>query len=122
MNEILSNQTADDVLEDFGDKRYAFFCVGCKMHHLINTDETVKPRWVWNGSMTQPTFSPSIHIKYETRKKQPVFGLPDDAPIVMVQNTCHSFVNDGIIDYLSDCTHEYSGKKVKLPKVSEWPY
>lgn len=28
---------------------------------------------------------------------------------------CHSFVRDGQIQYLGDCTHEYAGKTVDLP-------
>lgn len=31
------------------------------------------------------------------------------------KSVCHSFVRDGQIQYLGDCTHEYAGKTVDLP-------
>lgn len=30
---------------------------------------------------------------------------------------CHSFIKDGMIQFLGDCTHELKGKTVKLPEV-----
>lgn len=33
-------------------------------------------------------------------------------------HTCHSFVRDGQIEFLSDCTHALAGKTVSLPAVA----
>ena len=31
--------------------------------------------------------------------------------------TCHSFVTDGKIQYLNDCTHEYAGQTIELEDI-----
>jgi hypothetical protein len=30
---------------------------------------------------------------------------------------CHSFVRDGRIEFLSDCTHSLAGQTVELPEI-----
>jgi hypothetical protein len=37
----------------------------------------------------------------------------------MVDRVCHSFVVDGRIQFLGDCTHHLAGQTVDLPP---WPY
>ena len=56
--------------------------------------------WTWNGNVNSPTLRPSV--------------LSRQPPIV-----CHSFIKDGQIQFLSDCTHEYAGKTVDLLEV-DW--
>lgn len=63
-----------------------------------------KDRWDFNGDMERPTFYPSIKTSAE-------FG-PERRPFV-----CHSYVTDGQIKYLTDCTHALSGQTVDLPEV-----
>lgn len=36
------------------------------------------------------------------------------------KNICHSFITDGSIEYLSDCTHELAGETVPLPVLEEY--
>lgn len=87
----------------------AFVCPGCiNMHggsglHLlpVNTSEKT-PSWDWNGSLDNPTLNPSIL----TGKDSP--------------NICHSFLLDGVFEFLSDCTHELAGQKVELPDLPDW--
>lgn len=84
-----------------------FHCLGCDMEHVIYTKNS-KVCWGWNGSMDKPTFTPSYLCAYpwgEERKKV----------------VCHSFIVDGNIQYLNDCTHHLSGKTVPLPAVEVWP-
>ena len=90
-------------LEDKGE-RYAlmFFCPGCRMSHQVNVDRDGVPKWTWNQSMDSPTFSPSILITW-------TYG--DEG------KRCHSFVHNGQIEFLSDCTHELRDRTVTLP---EW--
>jgi len=33
-----------------------------------------------------------------------------------VHKVCHSFVTDGNIQYLGDCTHELAGQTIELPE------
>lgn len=88
---------------------YMFDCPGCKFAHEI----TVQPirnefgaGWEWNGGLDKPTFNPSLRVRWE--------GLRDGVEFVKI---CHSFIRDGQIQFLSDCTHELAGQTVELPEV-----
>lgn len=84
-----------------GDDNQLFFeCPGCKIMHGISVGVGKGPRWGWNGSADRPTFTPSIKTHYP-------YGW--GAEIV-----CHSFITDGRIQFLSDCTHELAGKTVDM--------
>lgn len=74
-----------------------FYCPGCKGAHGVDTvtpNPLTGAKWLWNGSVSEPTFSPSIHV---------------------LNPCCHSFVKNGRIQYLEDSYHELSGKTVDLP-------
>lgn len=65
--------------------------------------------WSWNGDMEKPTFNPSILTKVE---------LGDGRNFV-----CHSFVTDGFVQFLSDCTHGKGGTSEELLDIDapfEW--
>ena len=82
--------------------RWMIFCPGCECAHGINDG------WKFNGNFDLPTFTPSILVK-----SRGYVGLISDN---VVENTvCHSFVTDGKIRFLSDCTHALKGKTVDLP-------
>lgn len=109
------------------DELIRFYCPGCKTHHHIQHGSDIGPNWGWNGSLERPTFSPSVLVSgtdftergradYEAWRAA---GHPDRggkaferAPMV-----CHSFVTDGRIQYLGDCTHELAGQTVDLPPL-----
>lgn len=84
-----------------------FWCPGCKSAHVVNTSG---PRWDYNDNADAPTFSPSIKVTYNG----PDAGQGDAPPAV-----CHSFVRDGNIQFLGDCTHVLAGQTVPIP---EWPH
>lgn len=90
-----------------------FWCPGCDHAHCIHVaGEGPHPRWGWNGNVDKPTFTPSILVK-TGRAVDPAFEPePGDPPEV-----CHSFVTDGRIQFLGDCTHALAGQTVDLP---EW--
>lgn len=85
-----------------------FHCPGCKRMHAIQHGSDIGPNWSWNGSTTAPTFSPSVLVTYNGSD-----AGRDGAPPAV----CHSFVTDGRIQFLGDCTHELAGQTVDLP---EW--
>lgn len=58
--------------------------------------------WSWNGNTEKPTLHPSILTTYRHGE---------------TTHRCHSFVNDGVIQFLSDCTHELVGQSVELLEV-----
>lgn len=102
-----------------------FHCPGCKHGHQISVNGP--NAWSWNGSLTAPTFSPSILIQsgHYIRGHQPGACWcsynaehPDD-PSGFSCSCCHSFVADGKIQFLNDCTHEFAGQTVEIPNWAE---
>ena len=93
-----------------GDNLHVFFCPGCGCGHMIDSK-----RWTWNGDRQSPTISPSILVT----GTKPV--TDEEAARIMagekfepVKTRCHSFVRNGNIEFLSDCTHNLAGKTVPL--------
>lgn len=96
----------------------AFECPGCGVPHQVLVGAGAGLRWTWNGNAERPTFSPSILV----RGTQPLADeahsawmcgeAPLPAPVPFV---CHSFVVDGSIQLLVDCTHELAGQTVDIP-------
>lgn len=83
----------------------AFWCPGCKESHGVGINSGAAGRsWTFNDNPEAPTFSPSVLV---TMRGDPEEGID--------QEICHSFVSDGRIQFLSDCTHELAGQTVPLP-------
>jgi hypothetical protein len=79
------------------------WCPACKTPHAFDK------RWTFNGNHEAPTFRNSMlrqdHAFNETTGKY-------DGP---VKYTCHSYLTDGVWEYLKDCSHEMKSKKVPAP-------
>lgn len=85
---------------------------------------------MWNGNAEQPTFIPSVLVRsghYASHAKpddncwckynaQCVANGEESAPFAC--SVCHSFVTNGRIQFLNDCTHALAGQTVDLP---DWP-
>jgi uncharacterized protein DUF6527 len=92
-----------------------FECPGCATVPQIVEGPSARHRikvegeyaWGWNGSLDAPTITPSILFQWYHKGDPPI-----DA-------RCHSFIKDGQIEFLSDCTHALAGKTVLLPEMSE---
>lgn len=84
-----------------------FYCPGCECEHGVWTSKPASngAQWKWNGDMILPTFTPSLIVTTEYPQGH---GRP---PVV---KRCHSYVTDGKIKFLSDCTHALSGQTVAL--------
>jgi len=91
-----------------------FFCPGCESTHAVNFHPN-GPKWTYNGNAEKPTFNPSILVRLEWSKNMD----PGDNPDEYRDEVCHSFVRDGMIQFLGDCTHALAGKTVEIP---EWPH
>lgn len=89
-----------------GDYGIRFDCPGCGESHVVPTKPTARG-WDFNGSLERPTISPSLLVTYR--------GVDDDGS--RVETRCHSFVRDGRIEFLSDCTHALAGQTVDLPEI-----
>ena len=92
------------VIQQADDGRMLFECPGCNMLHGVYVKREQRPRWDWNGSMDRPTFSPSILVTWEWGEQR-------------AKKVCHSYVRDGQIQFLSDCTHSLAGQTVPLPSI-----
>ena len=51
--------------------------------------------WTWNGSTNAPTLRPSVRTEGHNFR-------------------CHSFINDGNVQFLDDCSHELAGQTLAL--------
>lgn len=76
---------------------YVFDCPGCNQSHLVPM-----PRWTFTGTREKPTFNPSLLCT--TRFTDA--GRPTAI--------CHSFIRDGMIQFLGDCTHHLAGQTVPI--------
>lgn len=97
-------------------QRVLFRCPGCNDNHQISVGT-----WTFNGDLERPTFSPSVlYNAAQWGEEWPAFAARRAAhPGVGTGGTivCHSFVTDGRIQFLGDCTHSLAGQTVDLP---EW--
>jgi hypothetical protein len=84
-----------------GDVGYFFHCEGCNGTHSIFVKGENVPNWSFNGNEEQPTFRPSIRVRWDEGEAQ-------------TKKMCHSFITDGKIQYLNDCTHNLKGRTVDL--------
>lgn len=92
-----------------------FVCPGCKtmhpgstgLHMLPVNSATKSPQWGWNGSLEAPTLTPSILTRHGT-------------VVDGVEQVCHSFLTDGVFEFLSDCTHSLAGQRVPMAPLEDW--
>lgn len=85
--------------------RLIFWCPGCDGAHQVQVGDGSGPRWGFDGNYDRPTLTPSINVTYNG----PDAGRDGAPPAI-----CHSFVRDGQIQFLNDCTHELAGQTVPL--------
>lgn len=71
-------------------------CPACTDVHLFDK------RWTYNGDPEKPTFSPSMLV-------YSVEGF---------RGRCHSFLRDGVWQFLDDCEHALKGTNVPAPDFS----
>lgn len=89
-------------------REYGFTCPGCKCDHSYVTQRDASypgPVWEFNGNLESPTFKPSLLVNGNPKYLNPTTPR------------CHLFLTDGVIDFLSDCAHEFAGKKYPLPDL-----
>lgn len=91
-----------------------FVCQGCiaggpngydGIHALPVNTEVKSPSWNWNGDLEKPTLHPSILSFGEV--------VPEG------YSRCHSFLTDGVFNFLEDSTHSLAGQSVPLPDLPE---
>lgn len=66
-------------------------------------------RWGFNNNFEKPTFTPSLNTWWGGYKNG-----DHDIPL----HRCHSFITDGKIQFLGDCTHALANQTVDLPDIN----
>lgn len=81
-------------------KELGFMCPGCNRRHFIcdSKSENHIHCWDFNNDFENPTIRPSVLVSWPS-------------------NICHSYITDGKIQFLGDCTHSLAGKTVDLPEI-----
>lgn len=77
--------------------QYWYWCLGCGYEHAFSAKVHA-----FNGDLDNPTVSPSL-----------LSSNPQN------YHTCHSFINNGKIQYLGDCWHDLKNQTVELPDIEE---
>lgn len=90
--------------------RIMFHCPGCESAHMVRVQDGTGAGWGYNGDPERPTFTPSVLVTYNGSD-----AGRDGAPPAV----CHSFVTDGRIQFLGDCSHALAGQTVELPDFDE---
>lgn len=80
-----------------------FKCPGCRGPQRIPVEGP--QAWGFNGDMDKPTLTPSVLARRYNDSRGLYF-------------VCHSFVKDGKIEFLNDCTHTLKGQTVELEDVT----
>lgn len=108
---------------------YRINCPGCmaaglSSAHVLHTGDGSGARWSFNGNVERPTFSPSLLVR--TNQWEPAVtaeNLEQWRALPWAQRkvnyVCHSFITDGRIQYLDDCTHPMKGMTVDLPEIGQ---
>lgn len=112
-------------IKKLSDGKVRFMCPGCGENHVIGITTPNGPNWTWNGSEDAPTFKPSVLVTSGHYSNRHHAGdecwcdynrdHPDDVSFKCV--ICHSFVTDGKIQFLGDCSHELANQTVELPDI-----
>lgn len=100
------------------ENRYYLYCPGCFADAQSKYPD--EPRfWMnsaihcfstsvhgFNGNLDAPTLTPSLLCRYDFGEEKTPY-------------CCHSFVRDGKIQFLSDCTHSLAGQTVDLMDIPD---
>ena len=97
---------------------YTIICPGCGEEHKIGSS------WKFNGDFDRPTFFPSLLVRcgHYANPTLPCWCTHNadkqargEEPSGFECYQCHSFITDGKIQFLGDCTHALAGETVELP-------
>ena len=117
------------ILRSTEDNGLMFWCPGCSEPHRVQHGAGSGSRWTWNGSVDKPSFSPSVLVRWghyaSYRDKTDCwctyYAAHPEEPRYFECRVCHSFVTDGRIQFLSDCSHTLAGQTVDLTPFDQAP-
>lgn len=86
------------------------------------------PNWTWNGDVEKPTLHPSVlsqsgHYALGFEQGDSCWCTyakehPDKTNLFHCYR-CHTHINDGMVQFLGDCSHELAGQRLPLLDVAE---
>jgi len=97
--EFIRDKNPDGTLSKNGREidLWIWFCPACGFNHHFFGDG----RWTFNGDFDRPTFSPSLLV----------------TPAEGWKHRCHTFVQNGQIQYCGDCDHAMAGQTVEMVDI-----
>jgi hypothetical protein len=111
-----------------GEEGLTYWCQGCKDWHTIRTKGA--GAWGWNGDVDRPTFTPSVlvtsghfapHYSAESDTCWCTYNAEQlakgEKPARFACQRCHTFITDGRVQFLGDCTHGLAGQTLDLPDL-----
>jgi hypothetical protein len=111
-----------DLVDDgSGGKLLMFWCEGCRTHHgpRVQAGSTPGPVWDWNWDRERPTIQPSILVQgTESPTDEDLARMRAGETVEPRPLRCHSFLTDGRLQYLGDCSHALAGTIVDLKEMN----
>lgn len=102
-----------DAVDGKGNLHLHYRCQGCNSVHGVKVTGTGEV-WGWNGDAEKPTFTPSVLVTYPANP-----DADESCKEWRTERRCHTFITDGRVQFLSDCTHELAGQTLDLPEWKE---
>jgi hypothetical protein len=100
------------VTDENKNKQGLFMCPGCGSAHAPYIEGSGVPVWGFNNNLIKPTFTPSILVRVPAYPE-----ASEEFKKYRKEQVCHSFVTDGQIRFLNDCTHDLAGKTASLKPI-----
>ena len=86
------------------------WCQGCNCTHTIKTKGA--GAWGRNGDVEKPMFTPSVLVTWPANP-----DASEEFKEWRTARSCHTFITDGRVQFLGDCTHGLAGQTLDLPDL-----
>lgn len=105
--------------EGGGKQGVHYWCQGCNdIHGVVVAGPGA---WGYNANPEKPTFTPSVltrghrlvrdeHGHWTGEYRLDANGKP-------IEEVCHTFITNGMVQFLGDCTHALAGQTLPLPEL-----
>lgn len=101
-----------------------YWCQGCEELHSVVIEGP--GAWGFNGNPDAPTFTPSVLMRsghfvpgQEGKECWCTFEERIGRKSPFECRICHTFITDGMVQFLGDCSHQYAGQTLPLPDLPD---
>lgn len=109
-----------------GQRGVHYWCQGCRGIHGVVIEGP--GAWGFNGDFERPTFTPSVlttgalyELTADGTDRDMTKPIRHPGPGGEIKHLiCHTFVKDGMVQFLGDCGHEFAGQTLPLPELPDW--